>query len=467
MKSFRFFSLCLISALFVSPALSESEPPLSLTEVIEATLAYHPLIRANDQVVRQADARNLNARGAFDPKLVVKSNSYLEGYYSGSLYDTYVEQPTSFYGLRALGGYRRSGGKFPDYDGQYNTNEDGETRIGIQLPLLRDFAIDDNRAKVAQTESKIRVAESKLRKLMLMMVRDASYSYWDWIGAAKKYQVFESLLKVARVRQEQLQERVEVGDLARFDLIDNQRALLKRNSELIKAKQNLAKSRLKLSLYYLDSNGEPRNVSERRLITDFPLPVIDIPDDISGPVAESLARRPELAELRFEREVTQIALRFAKNQLLPRLDSEVVAANDFGAGPKSRDEAEIKGGLNLEIPLRTRKQDGLIAESEARLSEIAELERAFQQKIDREVNKAIVGLRLSMERTRIAKQEFDAASILEGGERERFGFGDSNLIFVNLREQTTADAAVSLIDAQIDFNKAKADYRVALGDLAR
>jgi outer membrane protein, heavy metal efflux system len=55
-----------------------------------------------------------------------------------------------------------------------------------------------------------------------------------------------------------------------------------------------------------------------------------------------------------------------------------------------------------------------------------------------------------------------AAREVEKGERERFELGDSNLIFVNLREQTAAEAAIREIDALSDYEKAKAAYRAAL-----
>jgi hypothetical protein len=67
------------------------------------------------------------------------------------------------------------------------------------------------------------------------------------------------------------------------------------------------------------------------------------------------------------------------------------------------------------------------------------------------------------ERVRLAIEENELALTLEKGERARFAHGDSNLIFVQLREQTTADAATRKIDALLDYWLAEASWEAAQG----
>ena len=51
---------------------------------------------------------------------------------------------------------------------------------------------------------------------------------------------------------------------------------------------------------------------------------------------------------------------------------------------------------------------------------------------------------------------------MEAAERRKFDLGDSNLLLVNLREQATADAATTEVDAHLNYFDAQADYRAAL-----
>jgi hypothetical protein len=50
---------------------------------------------------------------------------------------------------------------------------------------------------------------------------------------------------------------------------------------------------------------------------------------------------------------------------------------------------------------------------------------------------------------------------MEQAERTRLELGESTLLFVNLREQTAAEAAVREVDALGDYHKAVASLRAA------
>ena len=54
------------------------------------------------------------------------------------------------------------------------------------------------------------------------------------------------------------------------------------------------------------------------------------------------------------------------------------------------------------------------------------------------------------------------AKTLEEGERRRFKQGESNLIFVNVREQASFDTQMRLIEAAVDFRKREADLKAIL-----
>ena len=50
----------------------------------------------------------------------------------------------------------------------------------------------------------------------------------------------------------------------------------------------------------------------------------------------------------------------------------------------------------------------------------------------------------------------------EQAERQRFDMGDSTMLFVNIREQGTFDAAIREVDALLDHHKALALYRAVV-----
>jgi hypothetical protein len=60
-----------------------------------------------------------------------------------------------------------------------------------------------------------------------------------------------------------------------------------------------------------------------------------------------------------------------------------------------------------------------------------------------------------------------ASQDLAKGELTRFNLGDSNLIFVNLREQNAADAEVREIEALQDYQKACVAFEAAVARIQK
>jgi hypothetical protein len=67
----------------------------------------------------------------------------------------------------------------------------------------------------------------------------------------------------------------------------------------------------------------------------------------------------------------------------------------------------------------------------------------------------------------VVAQEVKAADDLAKGEAKRFELGDSNLIFVNLREQNAADAKVREIEALQDYQKAFVAFEATLARIQK
>jgi outer membrane protein TolC len=130
---------------------------------------------------------------------------------------------------------------------------------------------------------------------------------------------------------------------------------------------------------------------------------------------------------------------------------------------ENRDEFELRGGVKFEVPLFNRVAIGRKKTLEAKDKELTFLISFLQDRIKADLKDVISALNQNRERILMSSKEYTIAQEVESGERERFFHGDSNLIFVNLREQTTADAAIRVVDAKLDFLKAQASFDAILG----
>jgi outer membrane protein TolC len=106
---------------------------------------------------------------------------------------------------------------------------------------------------------------------------------------------------------------------------------------------------------------------------------------------------------------------------------------------------------------------GRIRATEAQLAHTDRQAEYTRDRILADVRDALSAMRAARERVGVTRREVALARELARAERQKFDLGDSTLIFVNLREQAAAEAAIREIDALADFQKAYASYLYATG----
>ncbi len=458
-----FILLASFALIISSSHSSRADDPLSLDTLLSSTRRLFPAILAAREQKKEAEASVQSARGGFDAKWKSEVKSYASGYYDGKLVESRIEKPLPLNGIQLEGGYRRSEGEFPLYEGDLDTASAGELGLGIALPLVRDRAIDETRAKVASSELGVKGAEAKVQQSQIAVLREARSAYWTWIAANLQQKVIENLVAVAEVRNTQLEAAVRAGDKPEFDLTDNSRTIFKRQSELAKAEQIKAKSAIQLSLYYRDEEGNPI-VPGDALVPASLAHTLDVNSlDEAALIDEALRSRPELQVLDAKEKKAGIQVALGENLLKPRVDLKLGAYHPSGTGEKSLVEDELKVGLKFEVPLELNKPRGMISEGLAQKEAVSQKTRLVRDKIAAEIKKTLTTLQLAEQRITAARESRIAADKVAEGERIRFDHGDSNLVFVVLREQTAAEAALEEIGALLDFHLVHADLLAALG----
>lgn len=248
----------------------EKSQPLLLNEVIQAAEQAFPALLAAEQRRQASEGEYLAAQGGFDTQLKGQSRWSIIGLYENDNYDVSVEQPTPFLGTTFFGGWRRGNGDYPVYEGKALTATDGELRVGMNVPLLRNRDIDRRRAALKQAELAQLIAGHDVEQAMLEVRRQAAYRYWDWVLAGQRLKITEELLTVAEARNQGIIDRVALGDIPQFEALDNQRAIIERRERKVAAQRLLEQSAIQLSLYWRDAKGEPVMPEPWQLPDGFP-----------------------------------------------------------------------------------------------------------------------------------------------------------------------------------------------------
>jgi len=450
-----------IIILALSPTI-QAAPALALDEVVNAALQAFPSLLATEQRKAIAEGETQAAEGGFDTQMKIRNNFSVAGIYENQNHDVSFEQPTALAGATFFGGWRRGTGDYPIYEGKSLTANDGEWRVGVNIPLWRNRDIDRRRASLQQAELAQLIAGHDYDQALLEVRRIATHRYWDWVLAGQRLQTAERLLQIAEQRDSGIRQRVAAGDIPEFEALDNQRAILERRERKVAAQRILEQSAIQLSLYWRGADGEPRMPKAEQLPSGFPInePQKLLPFEQALQTAQ--AHRPELQRLGVQSQQTQTELDFQQNQRAPGVDLSVMGAQDMGAGKTSLNRDELYVGLNVDIPLQRRVASGRAQVASANLQRLKWERQLAENRIAADVQDVFSALTAARQRVALSGQQQQAAQQLEQGERERFELGESTVLFVNLREIAHGDAALMAAEATNTLFKAHADYQAAL-----
>ena len=464
----RWWGWALVALLVIAPRASQAQAqaqsaPLTLDEVLGSVEQAHPGIEVAERKVEQADGKAFAARGGFDPLLTIRGKWAPVGYYNNGQVDAFVKQATPAWGISLYAGYRVGWGTYPVYKGDLQTLSGGEVRAGIEVPVWRGGPIDSRRAKIQQTRIQRRGAEYDRDATQLQLERQAARAYWSWVAAGLRLQVARELLVIAERRGEALQEQVDAGALERIKLVDNRRLVLDRKGKRIAAERKFQEASLDLSLFFRDGQRTPVQAGEDRVPDRFPTAVLPDMGPLEGEIDRALRERPDVAALEQERDAAQVDVRLARNQRAPEVKLQTFVARDIGIGPEELGLTEWGAGIVVEAPLPLRKARGDLRAARAQVAGVDAKRRGLRDKVGAEIRKSQVALLAAQQGIDLATEQVAAADELAEAERDRLREGASDLVVLNLRELAAADAANQVIDANADFQRARADFLTATG----
>jgi outer membrane protein, heavy metal efflux system len=449
-----------------------SSADITQAEFIDHILAEFPSVRIAQKDVLIANAKNKTAEGAFDTVLQT-TMTQSQGNYEYKYLQSRIVKPTSLFGLNLYGGFRKSSGSPPIYDGQLETLSEGEWSVGAKLPLLRGFWIDARRTELLKSQLQVKRQNYQLRTTELSQIKKALTTYWDWKLARERLRIQNELLSVATLRDQWLEKRARAGDVAHFERNDNLRNILQRKSYVLQNQQKLKSAQADLLMYLSDPTLSSRVSSsatefkERSLDWVLPTSLDSLFESPEALLSKALAQRPELQALVIQKEQLQADKDLARNEFLPRLDLEAQYSKDSGSGSSKLGDDNLKLSLNLEVPLQYRRIRGNSKQANLAMERIDYEKQLLERQWRAEIISLQNNLQVSLERRALAHQELTLAKQLNVGELSRFRHGGSSILTVNLREQAAAEAELRLADMTADLMKNHVSLVLALGEIPK
>jgi outer membrane protein, heavy metal efflux system len=457
-------SLFLLSLCLTQSANAE----LSLENVLERALSFHPSILQEQRSLESKRADLFSSEGAFDPRLRAGTDQAVMGATTYRVHTFELTQATPLWGSRWSLGYERSDGPLPIYKLQDLTAEQGEAFVGLELPLLKDGWTDDKRTRIKVREKQTSAHQEALLLQKLEIQLKASESYWNWVSAKRKLDIAGELVKNAELRDAGIKERVRVGDFPAIERTDNQRLVVSRTSVVIAAERAFQKASLDLSLFLRNEQGEPLYPKALDCPSVFPEPSV-------VPALVTEMKHPLIQQLHWQSEEWLVQETYFKVQQLPKLDLKLKGTQPFGPyrypeklsalGTTKNPSLDLKVGLQFEMPLLLREARGKAQSATAKRIQIDAKAQLEVEKLSVLTKNSVQAVQAALKRLELARSELLMAQALERAEKMRTDQGDSSILILNIREQNTWEAANREVDALTEYFRSLAQYTYAAAKL--
>ena len=378
----------------------------------------------------------------------------------------------------------------------YNPGYSSGITASFVLPLFRNFGTEVNRLDILIAESNLAVSQQELADRVNRTLQAVEDAYWNVAAAAKAREVALQSRGLAQELLELNRRKVEVGTLAPIEITQAEAGVAEREENVILAETARRDAEDQLRALMAIPQDDPRWSKPIAAVEPVQLNYEEV--DVRQRIERALSTRPELEAARRGLQTAQLSELVAKKKTKPELNLvgsvnptgnnliDVTVLPGLDGIPNTVDDVIVPntGGLGeslAEIPDFTNYTWTLGAQfrysihnraAKAQLAiagldrERAELDIAsLEQSISVEVRPAARGVVSGQERIAAARKNVELQERKLDAERKKFENGMSTSFEVLTFQNDLAAAQLSLIQAAIDYQRARVELERTTGTL--
>jgi len=363
-----------------------------------------------------------------------------------------------------------------------------DLQFAVTQPLLRNFGLFPNRAPILIARRNLNQARSVFQGEVNDIILQTVGNYWNVVLARESLTVQRKSLEEAQKSYDHDKKALGLGALPPLDIYRSESQVASRRVGVIQAEYALKQAEDQ----FRQVIGADLDLAMRVLdleLTDQPEPLGALPStDIATTLARALVNRPELEATRQQLAADELNIRLAHNSLKPDLElsgfysGNGVAGNQFNtaAPPVLVSRTGLGDGLSqsfhftypaygaslsLTLPIKNHSAEANLADASVSRRRDQYQQRRNTQNITLEVTNAVHALeqtKLSMEASKVA---LDLAQQSLHADERKYELGAETVFFVLDAQTQLAQAALNLIQAQVNFQIAVAQVDHSTGDL--
>ena len=473
---------------------------LSLNDCIRLALSNNTDIRLDHSQIEFAQNNLHRSRGPFDPLVTsgfsdnrAKSPAITQ-VQGAAILDTLSQTTTLGYaqtfqtGTNFQTSFNASKLSTNDSLSLVNPSIATDLQFAVTQPLLRNFGLFPNRAPILIARRNLNQARSVFQGEVNDIILQTVGNYWNVVLARESLTVQRKSLEEAQKSYDHDKKALGLGALPPLDIYRSESQVASRRVGVIQAEYALKQAEDQ----FRQVIGADLDLAMRVLdleLTDQPEPLGALPStDIATTLARALVNRPELEATRQQLAADELNIRLAHNSLKPDLElsgfysGNGVAGNQFNtaAPPVLVSRTGLGDGLSqsfhftypaygaslsLTLPIRNHSAEANLADASVSRRRDQYQQRRNTQNITLEVTNAVHALeqtKLSMEASKVA---LDLAQQSLHADERKYELGAETVFFVLDAQTQLAQAALNLIQAQVNFQIAVAQVDHSTGDL--
>ncbi|MFZ2052875.1 MAG: TolC family protein [Candidatus Aminicenantales bacterium] len=299
-------------------------------------------------------------------------------------------------------------------------------------------------------------SQESARQTTQETVFNVKRGFYNYLLAKQLVQVTEEALNLAEKLFQNVKNMSEVGMASRLDLLRAEVRVANLKPPLLQARNNLALAELSLKTLLGLDVAQPVEI-----VGDMTYSPVEI--DLDESIARSLANRPELNQLLYQKQMAGEMIKIARADYLPTI---AISGNyntwaDRFVFTKNNWQSFYAFNLVLNIPIFNGLQTpAKVAQSKALIRELGFTEKGLINNIKFEVQSAYLTLNQAKESLLSQEKNVDAAT--ESVRVAELNYAEGLITITDV-----GSAQVALSEARINYLRAIYDYVISLAQLEK
>lgn len=202
-----------------------------------------------------------------------------------------------------------------------NPQLDSTFFFNFTQPLLRNYSIDSTRQQVQTSMKNREIADVQLTQSIAVTSRNVRNAYYDLMFAVGNLRVQQQSLELAQRSLRENRARVEIGTMAPIDIVEAEAEVAQREENVIVATAQIDRAEDRLRALVFDPSSPDfwtMKIEPTEAATFQPIAV-----DTEGAVRNALGQRTDLSRIRKQIELTDVNVRYFRNQRMPDVNAQV------------------------------------------------------------------------------------------------------------------------------------------------